>query len=102
MSAENVRQVLWVTIETLVKSEGSLQERLASAYRGSLNTLPAENGLPKEYQEVLESIRQDMTNEPAKGNEGSIEATTRNLEEQEAERVAPLILSLYIKLRGGI
>ncbi|MGA2966134.1 MAG: hypothetical protein ABSD64_07970 [Terriglobales bacterium] len=101
MSAKNVKEVLWVAIDTLVKSQGSLQERLASAAMG-LVSLPAENGLPKEYQEALESIIQDLTKEPAKGNEGRIQATTRKMNDQEAKLVAGRILGLYTQLKGGI
>jgi hypothetical protein len=104
MSAENyVREVLWVAIRTIMRSQGSLQERLAGAALG-LGSLPApvENDLPKEYQEAFESINQDLTKEPAKGSEGRIQATTRKMDDQEAERVAERILSLYTQLRGGI
>lgn len=101
MSARNVKEILWVAIHTLATGEGSLQERLASAAMG-LISLPAKNGLPEKYQEALESIIQDLTKEPAKGNEGRIQATTCEMNDQEASRVADKILGLYTQMKGGI
>jgi hypothetical protein len=101
MSSKNVREVLWVAIRALITSEGTLQERLACAGIG-LTSLSSENDLPKKYQEDLESIILDLTKEPAVGNEGKIEATTRKLSDQEATQTATKILGLYTQLRGGI
>jgi hypothetical protein len=98
MSARNVKEVLWVAIHTLVTSERSLQGRLESAAMG-LFSLPAENGLPPNYQEALESIKQDLSKEFAKGSEGRIQATTCKMSDQEARRVADKILSLYTGLQ---
>jgi hypothetical protein len=71
MSSRNVREVLWVAISTLATSGGTLQERLASAAMG-LCSLPSKNGLPKQYQEALSSIIQNLTKEPAVGMKGGL------------------------------
>jgi hypothetical protein len=84
-----------------VTDGGGLQERLASAAIG-LNSIPSENGLPKKYQEVLESIKQELTKEHASRDEGRILATICKMSNQEARKVAEQILNLYTDLRGGI
>ncbi len=102
-SRRNVSEKLWQAIDTLVTSGGRLQERLASAATGLAGVyLPSKSDLPKKYQEEFKSIIQDLTKEPAKGDEGAIQATTGKMDDQEAEGVARRILSLYTQLNGGI
>lgn len=80
---------------------GTLQDRLASAAVG-LCSLSSKDGLPKQYQEALSSITQDLTTEPAVGNEGRIKATASRMGDQDARRVAKEILSLYANLTGSL
>ena len=101
MSSSNVKEVLWVAISALATSGGTLQERLASAAMG-LCSLTSKNELPKQYQDALSSIIQDLTKEPAVLNEGRIDANTSKMSDQDATRIAKEILGLYSKLRGGI
>ena len=102
-SKRNVSEKLWQAIDTLVMSGGRLQERLASAAISLTGVyLPSKSDLPKKYGEEIKSIIRDLTKEPAKGDEGTIQATTRKLNDQEAEQVAKRILSLYLQLKGGI
>ena len=102
-SRSNVKEKLWVAIQVLVTGGGRIQERLESAAIGLVGIyLPSESDLPKKYQEALKSIIQDLTKEPAKGDEGSIKATTCKMNDQEAKQVAERILSLYGRLEGGI
>jgi hypothetical protein len=63
-----------------------------------LYSLPSKNDLPKQYQEALSSIIQDLTKEPAIGNERRIEATTSKMSDQDARRIANEILGLYTNL----
>jgi hypothetical protein len=58
--------------------------------------------LPRKYQEEFQSIIQDLTKEPAVGDEGRIQATTHKMSDQEAVAVARRILGLYIQLKGWI
>lgn len=102
-SKRNLSEKLWQAIDTLATSDGILQERLSSAAISLAGVyLPLESDLPKKYQEEFKSIIQDLTRETAKKDEGKIQATTRKMNDQEAERVARRILSLYIELKGGI
>lgn len=101
MSSSNVREVLYVAIRVLIAYEGTVQKRLASAAI-NLSTLPTKNDLPKEFEDELRSIIQDLTKEPAVGSEGRIQATTAKMSNQDAKRIAEEIFDLYVRLRGGI
>jgi hypothetical protein len=95
------REKLWQAIHVLVTSESSLQERLASAAI-YLIRLQAKDDFPEEYQAAFEFIVDSLTHEPAVGDEGKIQATTRKMTDIEARQVAERILSLYTQLKGGI
>ena len=102
-SRSNLSEKLWQAIDTLATGDGELQERLVSASLSLTGVyLPPESDLPKKIQDEFDSIKQDLTRETAKGNEGKIQATTRIMSDQEAEGVAKRILSLFIQLKGGI
>lgn len=98
-SRGNLNQKLWQAIDTLATGEGGLQERLESAALSLIGVhLPPESDLPKRYQEEFDSIKRDLT----KGSEGTIHTTIPIMNGQEAKQVVGRILSLYIKLKGGI
>ena len=102
-SKKNVSEKLWQAIDTLATNGGTLQERLANAAISLCGVyLPSEGDLPKKCQEEFKSIIQDLTKEPAKSDEGRIQATIWEMSDQEAKSVAERILNLYTQLKGGI
>jgi hypothetical protein len=101
MHSPYVNEKLWQAIHVLVTSESRLQQRLAGAAEYLIRLRPTED-LPEKPRKELEAILHSLTKEPAETDEGTIQAATAKMTDQEARRVAEAVLSLYTQLNGGI
>jgi hypothetical protein len=93
---QNVRQVLWRSVDSLATGKASIKERLLSPGIFLTSLGPGQESLPVGSRHKLEEIIQSFT------KEGTIEATLRMMSDDEAVKLANQILSLYVELRGGI
>jgi hypothetical protein len=80
-------------IRTLA-STGTIQERLADAYRLNLGFLDPDK-MPKNLQEEFKKLGEDLTRVPQKGDEGSVAATTATMTDDEAREHIGSIISMY-------
>jgi hypothetical protein len=101
MAYDDTRMKVWEAVNTLVGS-GTIQERLAWAAECLIQLHRPDEELPKELREEFKAVCHELTKETATGNEGNITATTRKLSSEEGTRLARRILSLYVRLNGGI
>jgi hypothetical protein len=58
--------------------------------------------MPAELREKFVALMNDLTSRPAQGNESPVDATTRALTAEQAEKLAERILQLYTDLLGGL
>ena len=93
---QNVRQVLWRSVDSLATGKASIHDRLLSPALFLTSLGPGQESLPVGSRQKLEEIIQRFT------KEGTIEASLRMMSDHEAVKLANQILSLYIELRGGI
>jgi hypothetical protein len=103
MSTGHVRQRLWQAINCLV-GDGPIQARLAFAVDNLVSLPPPElEHLPTELRERFDAVKAHLTKHPAeKAGEGSILASARKMTSEEGVELAKEIVSIYVKLRGGI
>lgn len=92
---------LYLAVNTLATGTGSIQQRLEDVAIGWL-------GLPRAFPELLpadlmpelKAILDKLTK--VSGPNGAISATTHALSNEEGRSIAERVLSLYIRLNGGI
>lgn len=72
----------------------SQRARLVGAYAYSLIHLKPDD-LPKEIREQFRQFQHDMTRVPAKGDEGSIQATVDAMDDEEVQRMVDAIVSMH-------
>jgi hypothetical protein len=96
MALDYIWEKLYTAVNILATGQGTIQERLGSAYRDSLMRLRGvENEIPEEIRNDFEALEKALTREEAKGDEGTIAATMRVMEADEAAKHAETILSMY-------
>lgn len=95
------REKFWQAIHSLI-SYGSIQERLASAAMILTRLHRPDEDLPEHLRDEFKTLMHELTKEPAVGDEGTINATTRKLTAEQGGKLAEKILRIYTKLRGGI
>ncbi|ALB43192.1 hypothetical protein AA650_24525 [Anabaena sp. WA102] len=88
MSLRYTRQKLYSAVRTLASSNESIQDRLYFA-SSDLMTLHQPDDFPEELREEFNEIHQKLT------HEGSFEATTTKMSEEEARKIAEKIVDLY-------
>ena len=88
-------------ISALATSAAPIQKRLVFAGMFLIRLKP-EDDLPKELHEEFQAVCHELNKEEAIGNEGTLEATARKLSDEEGSKLAERILTMYVKLRGGI
>ena len=86
-------------VESLATGTGSLQQRLTDAYAIQLHCLRRED-FPESLQEIFASIDLYLTRKDAKGDEGTIAATTMSLPDDHAIRIAKAIVDLSYRLEA--
>ena len=96
MALDYVWEKLYTAVNILMTGRGTIQERLGSAYADSLIRLRGvENDIPSELRSNFDELEKALTKEQAKGDEGTIMATMRNMEPDEAARHAETILNMF-------
>ena len=96
MALDYVWEKLYTAVNILATGQGSIQERLGSAYGDSLIRLRGiEDQIPNEMRTDFEELEKALTREEAKGNEGRIAATMSTMESDEAARHAEKILHMF-------
>jgi hypothetical protein len=96
MALDYVWEKLYTAVNILATGEGTIQERLGSAYADSLIRLRTDiNEIPDEIRGDFEALNKALTREEAKGDEGTIVATVRSMESDEAARHAETILHMF-------
>ena len=88
----------WEKLHTAVHSlcgNGSQSERLVSAVVFSLIRIEPKEDLPEELQEEFEEFMKQMISTPAKGDEGTAQATINTLDEMQIKNAIEKIISLY-------
>lgn len=94
MSLEYTWEKLSVAVGGMVRSQESLQDRLMGAY---LCFHPLREGdFPEgELRKSFHDIMHALTWQPAKGDEGTVRATTQQMTDQEASDLIEKLFSLY-------
>lgn len=93
MSLDYVHEKLSVAVASMATSTATLQNRLADAYISGFHTLkPAD--FPADLQSSYEEIRNDLTKVPARGDEGTVVATTRAMSDEDATNLIDRIVDL--------
>ena len=91
---------LYSALLTLI-SEGSLKDRLASAYISALIRLEPSD-LPQDMREEFQILSQNLTKVEPEGDEGKVMATIKSMTDLEAIQSAEKILELYEHYRTRI
>ena len=94
MSLNYTWEKLFVAVLSMAKSDSSLQDRLVGAYL-SFHTLRDEDFPEGELRESFQEITHALTWRPARGDEGTVRATTHLMGDQEAGELVEKIVSLY-------
>src|SRR5436190_2797707 len=96
MALDYVWEKLYTAVNILITGQGTIQERLGSAYADSLIRLRGgTNDIPTELRSDFDQLERALTREPAEGDEGTIMATIRVMEADEAVRLAETILHMF-------
>jgi hypothetical protein len=101
MSAVYVLEKLIEAVYTLATGAGGLRERLSNAH---LRFAPAQpEDIPYEdLRRVFAGIKDDLHFEPAKGREGSVNATLQITNDEDASAIAGRIVTLCFELEDRI
>lgn len=94
MSLNYTWEKLFVAVLGMAKSESSLQDRLVGAHL-SFHTLRDKDFPEGELRGSFQEIMHALTWRPAKGDEGTVRATTSLMGNQEASELVEKIVSLY-------
>jgi hypothetical protein len=78
----------------ILDGPGSIQERLASAYRTEVQYVGPE-GLDEKMLETLEMINDELTSVEAEGDKDSIDMSTQMLSESDAQDLVNHIRGIY-------
>ena len=96
MKLTHLHERFMVAVEVLATSPASLQRRLEGAYR-SLNKVEPKDFDDEEMQVTFEQIRSRLTT-VQHGQIDSIDATCRQMSDQEAAEIADFIFSLFLRI----
>lgn len=83
----------------ILDGPGSIQERLASAYRTEVQYIGPE-GLDEATAFVLEGLNDELTREEAAGDLDTIDMSTRDLTDADAQELADQIRALHDYFAG--
>ena len=83
---------LFVAVDGMARSRGSLQERLRDAYVSSLIRL-GPGSVPADEEDRLAEIAERLTSVPAKGDEGTVAATTAVMSDEDARQLIEKIVA---------
>ena len=97
MGLEYGREKLWLAVDTLATTDGSIQQRLAWAAMDLTTLRLGDSNLAEEHRSEFDAIWHELTKEEATGGEGTIIATANKLNRDQAQALARRIFSLYDK-----
>lgn len=96
MALDYVWEKLYTAVNILATGQGTIQERLGSAYMDSLMRLSGDRDeIPEEIRSDFEVLKRELTREKAQGDEGTIAATMRIMDPHEAARHAEKIVEMF-------
>jgi len=97
MSLDYAYEKLSVAVTSMATSTDSLQNRLANAYIYGFHTigLDVNADLPPNLRSLYREIEKNLTKVPARGDEGSVVATTSVMRDEEAKKLIEQIVYLY-------
>src|SRR5262245_20431819 len=85
---------LFLAVLTLAESEGTPQERLAAVFRGPLIAL-RDDDVPEVARADFRILREQVTQIPAKGDEGTIVASTALMGLNQVRRAFERLIMMY-------
>jgi hypothetical protein len=94
MALDYVWEKLYTAVNILATGQGTIQERLGSAYADSLIRLRGEE-LPDEIRSDFDALEKALTRAKAEPDEGTIAATMRTMESDEASCHAQTIVDMF-------
>jgi hypothetical protein len=101
MAKDYALEKLYLASLSLASGLGDVNDRLEMAATG-LSVLRPESDIPDEFRGEFNSIWQAMTNKKAEiEGEGTIHATIRQMDPEDAKRLADRIFHLYVHLLHG-
>ena len=98
MSISYAYEKLYVAMLILATNRGDLPSRLEDAYASSLIRLRPYDLPEGELRKAMQAITEDLVWAEAKGDEGTLAATVKLLDELEAKDIATRIFNLFLKV----
>lgn len=94
------REKFMVAVHGMASSPKPLQMRIVDAYVGSLIRLTGHEAqhLPAALRTLFAEVASAMDTHPAVGDEGTAMASARAMSDEEAVRIAEIIVSIYDEL----
>lgn len=91
------REKFGSAVDIMATSPASIQDRLNDAFM-SFSPVQAADFQDVEEQQLFKDIYSGLTSKPALGDEGTVRATLNLMNDDEASRIASLIVSLNFRL----
>jgi len=96
----NVREKFGQALNELATEPGRPQEWLRAAWL-RFHTVRPDDLPPGELRKLFIGIRSDLTSEEPTGNEGSVAATLRKMNNKQAVQLVDRIMAFYRKIRAA-
>jgi hypothetical protein len=100
MSFAYANEKLYTAALILATGQGGIHERLESAFAEQLIRLLPED-IPKDIREDFDEVNSALTRVKAKGTEGDIAASIKELSEEEAARLAEKIFNMFAEVASS-
>jgi len=88
------REKFYLAVEHAATSTDSLQQRLCDAFSRNIDNVQRE-GLTQDLWVRVMALKRELNKKPAKGNEGTIMATTAEMTDEEATSALVEIVSIF-------
>jgi len=99
MSVSYAYEKLMIAVMTLATNRAEIKSRLQDAFISSLIHIRPDDLPEGELRDKLKTIKDDMTWTPAQGDEGTVAATVRGMLDEDAQKIAERIVSLFLDVR---
>ncbi len=97
MAADYTQEKLWQAVQHLI-GPGSIQRRLEAAAGYIIRLQGGDAAFDEpDLQRQVDMLIQELTKTPARGDEGTIAATTRMLTDQDGAKIAEEIFELFCR-----
>jgi hypothetical protein len=84
-----------LAVTGMARSTKNINGRIADAYVYHLINIEPDRDLPEDLRLRLAEIREALTRTPARGNEGTVQASAMAMSEEEASEIADKIVEFY-------